>query len=193
VGAAALHQWRAVGYVFGAILIVTAVKLLRTPKDSDGPPRVLGWLKRHLPWTDELHGHHFIALVADPRPGRLVALRRVGTPLLVAVIAIELTDIVFALDSVPAAFAVSDEPFIVYSSNVFAILGLRALYIVLASLLAELRYLHYALAAILAFAGAKLVGAQLGVHIAPLVSVAAIFGALAIAVVFSLRARRRVE
>ena len=187
LGGAALHEWRAISYVFGAILLVTAAKLLRAPAHDAGPPKILGWLTKRLPWTTELHGHHFIARVPDAAG----VVRRVGTPLLLALLAIELTDVVFALDSVPAAFAVSDEPFIVYSSNVFAILGLRALYVVLAQLLADLRYLRFALAAVLAFAGGKLIAAQLGVHVSPALSVAVIVVCISTAVVASLLAARR--
>ena len=150
IGAAAVQQWHALLWVFGGLLIVAALKLLREGEPSPGAEsesRLLRWLERHVPWTPKLDGHHFVTRVE----GRLVA-----TPLLIALIAIELTDIVFAIDSVPAAFAVTEEPFLIYSSNLFAILGLRALYVVLAGALADLRYLRYGLAAVLAFAGAKL-------------------------------------
>ena len=119
--------------------------------------------------------------------------RRVATPLLLALLAIELTDVVFAIDSVPAAFAVAEDPFLIYSSNLFAILGLRALYVALAGALAGLRYLRHGLAAVLAFAGGKLL---LGswIHIPPFASVGVIAGCIGIAVAASLwanRARRR--
>ena len=112
-----------------------------------------------------LHGHRFLVRL----DGRLVA-----TPLLLALIAIELSDIVFAIDSVPAAFAVTEEPFLIYSANLFAILGLRALYVVLAGAIADLRYLRFGLAAVLAFAGGKLLTTQ-WLKIPPLVSVAVAF------------------
>src|SRR6185369_10345759 len=98
--------------------------------------------RRHLPFTSQLHGHHFFAIEGG---------RHVATPLLLALIVIEITDVIFAIDSIPAVFAISLDPFIVYSSNIFAILGMRALYLVLADLLADLRYLRYGLAAILVF------------------------------------------
>jgi tellurite resistance protein TerC len=181
LGAAALARWHEVTYIFGGLLLITAVKLLRTPDENEGPPRALLWLERHLPWTRELHGHRFFARVK----GRLV-----GTPLLIALVAIELTDIVFAIDSVPAAFAVSNETFIVYSSNVFAVLGLRALYVVLAGALNDLRYLRFALAAVLAFAGAKMLAAS-WFHVPPLISVGVIALCLAIAIAASLIVTRR--
>jgi tellurite resistance protein TerC len=180
LGAAAVARWHAVLWVFGGILLVAAVKLLR-----EGEPvsesRLLRWLERHVPWTPRLDGHRFVTRV----DGRLVA-----TPLLLALIAIELTDIVFAIDSVPAAFAVTEEPFLIYSSNLFAILGLRALYIVLAGMLAELRYLRYGLAAVLGFAGSKLLLAS-WIKVPPLASVGVIAGCIGLAIAASVYANRR--
>ncbi len=179
LGAAILHRWHEVTYVFGAILVVTALKLLRG--GEGGSSRLLTWLERHLPWTRERSDHHFIVR----RDGRWLA-----TPLLVALIAIELTDVMFALDSIPAAFAVSDEPFVIYSSNVFAVLGLRALYSVLVGALTQLRYLKYGLSAVLAFAGAKMLAAP-WVKITPIVSVAVIALVIGAATGASLWAARR--
>lgn len=179
LGAAMLHRWHEVTYVFGAILVVTALKMLR---DGDGASsRLLVWLERHLPWTRERSGHHFVVR----RGGRWLA-----TPLLVALLAIELTDVVFAIDSIPAAFAVSDEPFVIYSSNVFAVLGLRALYVVLVGVIAELRYLKYGLSAVIAFAGAKMLAAP-WIKISPLASVAVIALVIGAAAAASLYAARR--
>ena len=180
VGAAAVKEWHSILYVFGAILIVAAVKLLREPQ-AESENRLLLWLERHIRWTRKFDGHKFITRI----DGRLVA-----TPLMLAVIAIELTDIVFAIDSVPAAFAVTEEPFLIYSSNLLAILGLRALYIVLAGALADLRYLRFGLAAVLAFAGAKLLMSS-WIKIPPLASVGVIAGCIALAILFSVRANRR--
>ncbi len=181
LGAAAIQRWHEVTYIFGAILLITALKLLRTPNENEGPPKSLVWLEKHLPWTRELHGHHFVTRLN----GRLVA-----TPLLLALITIELTDVVFAIDSIPAAFAVSSDTFIIYSSNVFAVLGLRALYIVLANALNGLRYLRFGLSAVLAFAGTKMLIAN-WVKLPPLVSVSVIASCIAIAVVASILATRR--
>lgn len=186
-GTALLARWHEVTYLFGAILIVTALKMLRSGDDDGEPSKLLGWLERHLPWTRERSGHRFLV----KRGGRWL-----GTPLLVALLAIELADIVFALDSIPAAFAVSEEPFIVYSSNVFAVLGLRSLYVVLVDALTQLRYLKYGLSAVLAFAGAKMLAVS-WVKIPPVVSVlviALIIGIAAVAsVVVSRRERRAVS
>ena len=172
-GTEALERWHWITYVFGGILIVTALKLLR-PTDHTQKPKSLGWISRWLPSTPNLHGHHFIARVDG---------KRVATPLLVAVIAIELADILFALDSIPAAFAVTEDRFILYSSNVFAILGLRALYVVLEHALERLHYLKYGLVLVLGFAGGKLLAAP-WIHISPLVSVgviAVVIGAVVVA------------
>ncbi|MGE0868326.1 MAG: TerC/Alx family metal homeostasis membrane protein [Kofleriaceae bacterium] len=180
VGAAAVREWHSLLYAFGALLIIAAVKLLREPA-PDSENRVLRWLERHVRWSRKLDGHRFVTRI----DGRLVA-----TPLMLALIAIEATDIVFAIDSVPAAFAVTEEPFLIYSSNLLAILGLRALYVVLAGALADLRYLRFGLAAVLAFAGAKLLVSS-WFHVPPLISVGVIASCIAIAVVFSVRATRR--
>lgn len=179
-GAAAVERWHALTYVFGGVLVIAALKLLRAP-DHEGESKVITWLTKHVRWTKKLDGHKFITRENG---------RRVATPLLLALIAIEVTDIVFAIDSVPAAFAVTNEPFIIYSSNLFAILGLRALYVVLAAALADLRYLRFGLAAILAFAGGKLLAAS-WIKIPPLQSVAIIATCLAVSVILSLRANRR--
>ncbi len=179
-GAAAVARWHSLLLVFGGILIIAAVKLLREPAPAS-ESRLLVWLERHVPWTPRLDGHRFLTR----QGGRLVA-----TPLMLALIAIELTDIVFAIDSVPAAFAVTQEPFLIYSSNLFAILGLRALYIVLAGALSDLRYLRYGLAAVLAFAGGKLLLAS-WIKVPPLASVGVIAGCITIAVVASVYANRR--
>lgn len=179
-GAAAIERWHSLTYVFGAILVFAAFKLLRGGEQEEDSP-VLRWLERHVRWTRTLHGHKFFVRDA----GRLVM-----TPLFIALIAIEVTDVVFAIDSVPAAFAVSEEPFILYSSNLFAILGLRALYVVLAGALADLRYLKYGLAAVLGFAGAKLLLAS-WVKLSPLLSIGIIAGCLAVSIVASVAANRR--
>jgi tellurite resistance protein TerC len=180
IGAAVLARWHWMAYVMGAILIVTATRLLREPEQKP-EQRLLTWLEKHVPWTRELSGHHFFARVG----GRWKA-----TPLLLALIAIELTDVVFAIDSVPAAFAVTTEPFLVYSSNVFAILGLRALYDVLADALNDIRYLRYGLAAVLAFAGIKLIAARwIDVH--PLAAVGVIVICIGTSAIASVIANRR--
>jgi len=181
-GAAAIQRWHSLTYVFGALLVFAAFKLMRSEEKPAGESNaVVVWLEKHLRWTRKLHGHHFFVKIDG---------KRFATPLLVALIAIEATDIVFAIDSVPAAFAVTEEPFIIYSSNLLAILGLRALYVVLAGALADLRYLRYGLAAVLGFAGVKLLIAS-WIKIPPLASVGVIAVCIAISVIASVRANRR--
>src|SRR5689334_209628 len=102
-GAAVLERWSAVAYIFGGLLVITAIKMLKPP-EPEGEPKIIAWLERHLPWTKQLDGHHFFT----KKSGKWLA-----TPLLIALVAIEISDVIFAIDSVPAAFAVTTEPFIV--------------------------------------------------------------------------------
>jgi tellurite resistance protein TerC len=135
-------------YVFGAILLVAAAGMLRGDSHAaPREPRVLRVLRRVLPIGDRLHGQRF--LVRDG--GRLIA-----TPLLVALVVVETADVIFAVDSIPAVLAVTTDPFIVYTSNVFALLGMRALYFLLAGAADRIRYLRPGLAVILAAVGVKL-------------------------------------
>ncbi|WP_224368433.1 TerC/Alx family metal homeostasis membrane protein [Hyalangium versicolor] len=182
LGVEAISHWHPVVYVFGAVLLVTAIRVAFESPTKERKSTLVEWFSRRLPVHPEVDGSHFIVR----RNGRLLA-----SPLLVALMAIELTDIAFAVDSVPAALSVSQQPFIVYSSNVFAILGLRALYIALAHIISELRYLHYGLAGVLAFAGLKMVIPDSWVHVPPLVSVGVIIVCIGAAVIASLRARAR--
>lgn len=183
VGAAAIARWHELTYVFGALLVITALKLLKPEDHSGEPPKLLLWLERHLPWTRQLHGHHFITKVSG---------KTVATPLLIALLTIEMADIMFAIDSVPAAFAVSEDRFILYSSNVFAVLGLRALYIVLANAILGLRYLRFGLSAVLAFAGVKMLIAS-WVKVPPLISVGVIAVTIGIAIAASLLGKPAAE
>jgi tellurite resistance protein TerC len=135
-------------YVFGAILLVAAVNMLRGDEHAAPEhPRVLRLLRRLLPVTDQLHGQRFVVR----NGGRLLA-----TPLLVVLVVVEVTDVIFAVDSIPAVLAVTTDPFVVYTSNVFALLGMRALYFLLAGAAPRLRYLRPGLAVILAGVGVKL-------------------------------------
>jgi tellurite resistance protein TerC len=182
-GTALLAAWHGVVYVLGAFLIFTGIKTAREhgTEDTRGEGKIIPYLRRHLPFTPQLYCHRFMVVENG---------RRVGTPLLMALLVIEMTDVVFAVDSIPAVFAISQEPFIVYSSNVFALLGLRALYIVLANLLADLKYLRYGLAAILVFAGGKMLTGPL-FHVPHVVSLITIASILLVAIVPSVVAKRR--
>ncbi len=149
-GVALVHRFHWIIAVFGAILVYTAWKILFHEDEPDAKPAdnaVVRFVAARLPMTSTIEGPHFFVL----REGV-----RLATPLLLAVIAAETTDLVFALDSIPAVFAVTDDSFLVFSSNICAVLGLRALYFVVRGALARLRYLKPGLAAILTFVGLKM-------------------------------------
>jgi len=159
-GAALVSRYEWVLYLFAAFLIATGVRMLFVQPEVVGEPprnRPLTWLRRRIRVTDDLHGHAFWVRETDER-GRL---RIRATPLLLALAAIETADVIFAVDSVPAIFAVTTDPYIVYTSNIFAILGLRALYFALAAVIHRFAYLKQALAVLLVFIGGKVIAAPL--------------------------------
>ncbi len=154
-GAALLAEAYWVLYLFAAFLVFTGIKMFFAgdePMDVGSNPAV-NWISRHMRVTPELHGQKFLVKVRDEKTGKMV---RAATPLLLALVVINLADLVFAVDSVPAIFAITTDTFIVYTSNIFAILGLRALYFALAAMVHRFHYLKYALAAILIFIGSKI-------------------------------------
>lgn len=155
LGAALVSEFSWVLYLFGAFLIATGIKMLvvadNMPDIENNP--ILKFLRRRLRVTDQLHGQDFIVHKPDPVSGAPV---RYATPLLLALLLIELADLVFAVDSIPAIFAITQDPFIVYTSNIFAVLGLRALYFALAAMIHRFHYLKYALALVLVFIGSKI-------------------------------------
>lgn len=155
LGAALINEFDWVLYIFGAFLVFTGVKMWimadAEPDLAKNP--VLNFVKKHMPLTNELHGNAFWVKKTDPKTGKLV---RMGTPLFLALVMVELTDLVFAVDSIPAIFAITTDPFIVYTSNIFAILGLRALYFALSAMIHRFHYLKYALSLILVFIGSKI-------------------------------------
>ena len=155
LGAALIHEYSWILYVFGAFLAVTGVKMLFSKMD-DHPDleknAFVKFLRRHLRVTDRLHEQRFFVRQPDASGKRVLWV----TPLFLALILIECADLVFAIDSVPAIFAITQDPFIVYTSNIFAILGLRALYFALAAMIHRFAYLKYALALVLVFIGSKI-------------------------------------
>ena len=184
IGVAALERYEWVLYVFAALLAWAAVRMVREDVTKQKESRAATWLKRHLPVTREVQGTSFLVR----SHGRWLA-----TPLFVALIAVELTDIVFAIDSVPAALAISPSRFVVYSSNALAVLGLRSLFVLLEGLISKLKYLHYGLAAVLLFSAAKLASAR-WVEISPIVSIGIILGCIGATIwpsVYALRRRPR--
>jgi tellurite resistance protein TerC len=150
LGAALVARFHWVMYVFGAILIYTGIKLLRQGDDDDPHPEknpIYKAARRLIPAVPEYHGQAFFII----RNGI-----RHATPLLLVLVAIEATDVVFAVDSIPAVFAITTDPFIVYTSNIFAILGLRSMYFLLAGVIDKFHYLKIGLALVLLFVGAKM-------------------------------------
>ena len=187
VGAALVERFSWVLYVFAAFLILTGVKMwLSADKEYDVAANpVLKFVRRHFRVTDALHGEHFWIKQADPRTGKAGWYM---TPLMLALLMVEIVDVVFAVDSVPAIFAITTDPFIVYTSNIFAILGLRALYFALAAMVDRFHYLKYALAVLLVFIGSKIfVADALGLaKIPPVASLSVTFAILAAGIGWSL-------
>ncbi len=187
-GAALLSEAYWVLYIFAAFLVFTGIKMFfgsDTPIDVGNNPLVR-FISRHIPVTPTLHGQHFFVRVPDARSGRLVT---AATPLFLALVVINLADLVFALDSVPAIFAITTDTFIVYTSNIMAILGLRALYFALAALVHRFHYLKYALAAILVFIGAKIFVTDFllgGAKFPPALSLGVTFALIAAGIIYSL-------
>lgn len=184
-GVELLATFHMVLYAFGAFLLLTGLRMFLPAKRKLQPER--NWLvraaRRILPVLDDYDGEHFFVR----REGRLNA-----TPLFLALIAVEAMDIIFAVDSVPAVLAITRDTFIVYSSNVFAILGLRALYFALAGILPRFRFLHQGLAAILVFVGAKMILSE-RMRIPSWISLTVIAAILAITVAASLLFPKNVE
>lgn len=181
-GVALIESFHFVVYVFGAILLFTAWRMVRTGAENVDPGQnvFLRLIRRVVPVTDDFEGQRFFVR----REGRLWA-----TPLFAALVVVESSDIMFAIDSVPAILAITTDTFIVFTSNAFAIMGLRSLYFLLAGLIDRFEYLKYGLAALLAFAGLKMLLSDV-FHINVWVSLAVIVGILATSVVISLAATR---
>ena len=187
-GAALLSEAYWVLYVFAAFLVFTGIKMFfgnDAPIDVGNNPLVR-FISRHIPVTPTLHGQHFFVKVPDAATGRMVT---AATPLFLGLVVINLADLVFALDSVPAIFAITTDTFIVYTSNIMAILGLRALYFALAALVHRFHYLKYALAAILVFIGAKIFVTDFllgGGKFPPALSLGVTFALIAAGIIYSL-------
>jgi tellurite resistance protein TerC len=148
-GVALLQQFHALFYVFGAFLILTGLRLFaqrnKTEHPEDSPAMRLA--RRLIPSTPHPHGSRFFAVEGG---------RRLATPLFMALVLVEISDVIFAIDSIPAVFAVTDDPFIVFTSNIFAILGLRSMFFMLAGAIEKFRYLKIGLAGVLVFVGTKM-------------------------------------
>jgi tellurite resistance protein TerC len=149
VGALLLAHFHWILYLFGAFLLYTGVHMLRAADDRPNlaDNRVLRWMRNHIRISDHYHGDRFFVIQQG---------LRYATPMFVVLVLVEITDVIFAVDSIPAIFAVTGDPFIVFTSNIFAILGLRAMYFLLADMAQRFHLLKYGLAAILVFIGVKM-------------------------------------
>jgi tellurite resistance protein TerC len=185
LGATLVSQFSWILYVFGVFLVITGIKMWviadHMPDIANNP--LLKFLRKRMRVTPEVHGNAFFVQQPDPQTGKLV---RWATPLFLALCLVEFVDLVFAVDSVPAIFAITTDPFIVYTSNIFAILGLRALYFALAAMIHRFKYLKYALALVLVFIGAKIFLVGIIGKIPPVISLSVTFGLIAGGVIVSL-------
>ncbi len=170
-------------YVFGAFLVITGIRMAIKESEAIDPEHnpLIRILRKLIPVSTQYDGQKFFTHAPDAKG----VVRKMATPLFVVLILIEATDLVFAVDSIPAVFAVTRDPFIVYTSNVCAILGLRSLYFLLAGVIEKFHHLHYGLAVVLTFVGVKMLISGY-YHVNTLVSLAVIFLALGVSVVTSL-------
>jgi tellurite resistance protein TerC len=185
LGATLVSQFSWVLYIFGAFLVFTGIKMWviadHMPNIETNP--LLKFLRKRLRVTPQLEGNAFFVNRPDPTTGKL---ERWVTPLFLALVMVEVIDLVFAVDSVPAIFAITTDPFIVYTSNIFAILGLRALYFALAAMIHRFKYLKYALALVLVFIGTKIFLVGFIGKFPPSISLGVTFGLIAGGVIVSM-------
>lgn len=192
VGATLVERFEWILFIFGGFLVLTGIKMLvSADHDPDMTDNAfLRFLRNHIPVTDRLHGEKFFVTEKNPDTGRIA---RFATPLFLALIMVEGADIVFAVDSIPAIFAITTDTYIVYTSNIFAILGLRALYFALAAMVSRFIYLKYALSAVLIFIGGKIFWNHFVGKVDPLVSLTVTLVLLAGGVAVSLLKTKPVE
>ena len=181
-GVGLLNRFHWIEYAFGGLLLVAAVRLLK-PEEEAETLRAPAWIKWLTKWRpiSENQDHFFVVENGQ----------KMATVMMLALVAVELTDVVFALDSIPAVLSITRDPFLAYTSNIMAVMGLRSLYVLLAAGLAKLKYLHYGLAAVLGFAAVKMLLAD-WVTIGPVVSLGVIAGLMAVTVGVSV-IKQRVE
>ncbi|KPC50803.1 TerC family protein [Amantichitinum ursilacus] len=184
VGATLVHEFSWILLIFGLFLLVTGFRMLlaREQEEDIHNSKLYQFLKARLRLTDRLYDHHFMVDGTQHglAPGRWV------TPLLLALLMVEGVDLIFAVDSIPAIFAITQDPFVVYTSNIFAILGLRALYFALASMVHRFEYLKYALALVLIFIGTKIGLVHAGIAVPAALSLSVTFGLLLAGVLYSM-------
>jgi tellurite resistance protein TerC len=191
-GAALVQEYEWVLYIFGAFLVATGIKMLVMKEQEQDVSKnpVVTFLSKRMRITPELHGERFFVSQPDPATGKIV---RFATPLFLALVMINIADLVFAVDSVPAIFAITTDTYIVYTANIMAILGLRALYFALAALVHRFEYLKYALAIVLVFIGAKIFWNQIVGKVDPAISLGVTLSIIAAGIVFSLWKTRGVQ
>jgi len=186
-GAALIDSYEWILYIFAAFLIFTGIKMIFSGDDhyDVGNNPILKFMTRHFRITNELHGSHFLVRQKNSETGKAILFI---TPLLVTLVMIEIADVIFAVDSIPAIFAITTDPYIVYTSNIFAILGLRALYFVLSALISRFVYLKYALSIVLVFIGSKVfvIDFMAMEEFPPMLSLGITVGILAVAMLASL-------
>ncbi len=185
IGAELVERYGWILYIFGAFLIATGVKMLIVPESDPDISKnpVVKFVRKHMRVTDQLHDQHFFVRLADPATGRLVLF---ATPLFLALVVINIADLIFAVDSVPAIFAITTDTFIVYTANIMAILGLRALYFALAAMVHRFHYLKYALAFVLIFIGAKIFWNQIVGKLDPAISLGVTVALIGGGIVYSM-------
>jgi len=178
LGAFLLARFEWILYVFGALLLVTGVRMMfKQDEEFDGENNsVVKLVRRRVPMTADYAGTHFFVRVDG---------RRVATPLFLVLVLVEFTDLIFAVDSIPAIFGITRDPFIVFTSNIFAILGLRSMYFLLAAVVEKFYLLKYGLAIILSFIGVKMLGEKL-FHVPILLSLGIVIGTLVLSVIASM-------
>ena len=178
LGALLLARFHWIIYIFGAMLVITGIRMaFKQDEEFDGESNaVVRTARRALPFTQRYDGHHFFTVENG---------RRLATPLLLVLVLVEFTDLIFAVDSIPAIFAVTSDPFLVFTSNIFAVLGLRSLYFLLANVVYKFHFLKYGLSVILTFVGAKML-LESFFKLPILLSLAVIVGVLAVSIVLSL-------
>jgi TerC family integral membrane protein len=178
LGAALLARFEWIIYVFGALLVITGVRMaMKQDEEFDGDQNpVVRAVRRMMPLTDGYRGKHFFAVENG---------KRYATPLFLVLLLVEATDLIFAIDSIPAIFGITRDPFIVFTSNIFAVMGLRSLFFLLAHVVTKFHLLKYGLAVILTFVGVKMM-IEHWVHIPILLSLGVVLGVLVLSVVASL-------
>jgi tellurite resistance protein TerC len=178
LGAALLARFGWIIYVFGALLVITGVRMaFKQDEEFDGEQNpVVKFVRRFLPVTHDYRGKHFFTMEQG---------RKMATPLFLVLVLVEATDLIFAIDSIPAIFGITRDPFLVFTSNIFAVMGLRSLFFLLATVVQKFHLLKYGLAVILTFVGAKML-LEHWIHIPIMLSLAVVLGVLVLSVIASL-------